>query len=227
MDEQQSSIPESIPDVNMSWINPLKALVHNQPQIADAVIHCLIISDARFASNNLFFYDLYLDLLKEQLKELTTLENALKQMSKSGELDKSAESVLRKHSSCCKIIHELLVSMDVKSLTEQSEIDEILMNLLYKVENNSLGYFSKGSLYSALLSHPSQCLFRRFCDMETEYELGNSFKSFSEVTPSPRFFVPSESLLTRTCRKDRSVAWRLLYFYAKKDHHILEDVVVS
>ena len=227
MDESESSIQEPIPDVSMSWVTPLKTLIQNQPRHAHAIIHCLIVGDARFASNNLFFYNLYLDLLKDQLNELTALENALKRMADLGELDKSAENVLRKHSSCCDNIHQLLASLDVESLTPQSEIDETLMNLLYKVQNNSSGNFTKGSLYSALLSHPSLCLFKRFCDIETEYQLGNSFKSLTEIPTSPTFFVPSESLLTRTCGKDRPGAWKLLYLYARQDHHVLEDVVVG
>ena len=227
VDESHSSILQPIPDVSVSWINPLKTLIHNQPRHAHAIIHCLIVEDARFASNNLFFYNLYLDLLNGQLNELTTLENALKRMTDSRELDNGAENVLKKLSFCCRKIHQLLASLDVQSLTPQSDIDETLMNLLYKMQNNSSGNFTKGSLYSALLSHPSLCLFKRFCDIETEYQLGNSFKSLSEISPSPTFFVPSESLLTRTCDKDRPCAWKLLYLYAKQDHHVLEDVVVG
>ena len=227
VEDGQSNILETVPDISMAWINPLKTLIRNQPRRAHAIIHCLIVSDARFASNNLFFYNLYMDRLKDQLHELTTLENTLKRMTDLGELDKGAENILRRYSSCCKSVHELLAAMDVQSLTAQSEIDETLMNLLYKVQNNPSGSFAKGSLYSALLAHPSLCLFKRFCDIETEYELGNSFKSLSEVSPSPKFFVPSESLLTRTCDIDRHSAWKLLYLYAREDHHILEDVVVS
>ncbi len=227
MEENQSRILETVPDISMSWINPLKTLIQNQPRHAHAIIHSLIVEDARFASNNIFFYNLYLDLLKDKLNELTTLENALKRMTDLGELDKGAENILRKHSLCCKNIHQLLASMDVQSLTAQSEIDETLLNLLYKVQNNPSGNFTKGSLYSALLSHPSLCLFKRFLESETEYKLGNSFRILTEVAPSPTLFVPSENLLTRTCDKDRPGSWKLLYLYARQDHHILEDVVVS
>ena len=223
----KSSILEPVPDVSVSWVNPLKSLIENQPRYADAIIHTLVVPDSRFATNNLFFYNLYLELLKEQLNELGKIQNTIKQMAHLGEVDKNDEGLIREHNTCCKSVHELLTSMDLLSVTAQSEIDEVLINVLYKVQNNPFGNFTKGSIYSALLSHSSLVLFKRFCDMETEYQLGNSFKSLSEVSSSPKFFVPSENLLTRTWDKDRRNAWMLLYLYARQDHHILEDVVVS
>ena len=208
----------------MSWRNPLKALIENQPELAHVIIHCLIVTDPRYAANNDFFYNLYLDLLKCQLTKLTSLENTLKRTNDSGESDESAKSELN---TCCKTIHQLLSSIFVQSLTTQSEIDEVLMNLVYEVQKNPCGSLTKGSLYSALLCQQNLCLFKRFCDIETEHQLGNTYKSLAEVAPSPTFFIPSESLFTRTCDKDRPSAWKLLFLYARQNHHILEDVVVS
>lgn len=217
----------NVPEVSISWKIPLKTLIHNQPEQAHALIDCLIASDTKFASNNAFFYEIYLDLLKHQLNELTILENTVKRMTTSSDMENDGENVLKKHRLCCKRIHQLLTALDVQSLTAQSEIDELLMNLLYKVQSKPSGCFTKGSLYSALMSHRSLSLFRRFCDIETDYHLGNIFKCLSEPSPSPKFFVPSESLLSRTCHKDRPSAWKLFYLYARQEHHILEDVVVS
>ena len=225
--DSRPGIINTVSDISMTWINHLNKLICKQPRHAHAIIHCLIVPDSRYASNNLLFYNLYLGFLKDKLDEMTILENSLKEATKSGELNKAAEAVLKKHSLTCRIVHQLLSSMDAQLCTDHPEIDEVLMNLLYKVQSNPTGNFTKGSLYSSMLCHPSPCLFRRFCDFETEYQLGNCFRSFSEVSPAPRFFVPSESLLSRTCESDRPSAWKLLYLYAKQDHHILEDVVVS
>lgn len=224
VDDYESSAVKAIPDVSVSWRNPLKALIENQRELAHVMIHCLIVSDSRYAGNNDFFYDIYLDLLKGQLTKLTKLENTLKRTNESGESD---ESVERELNSSCKNIHQLLSSMFVQSLSAQSEIDEVLMNLVYKVQNNPCGNLTKGSLYSALLCQQTLCLFKRFCDIESEHQLGNAYKSLSDILPSQKFFVPSESLFTRTCDKDRPSAWKLLYLYARQNHHILEDVVVS
>ncbi|XP_028414314.1 zinc finger FYVE domain-containing protein 26-like isoform X2 [Dendronephthya gigantea] len=223
--DSRSGITTIVPDVSMSWVDHLKTLISKQPRHAHAIIHSLIVPDARYANNNLFFYNLYLDLLKDKLNEMTSLENSLKEATTPGELNKTAKAMLKKHSLSCQNVHQLLSSMDVHLLIDHPEIDEVLMNLLYKAQSNPTGNFTKGSLYSSMLCHPSPYLFRRFCDFETEYQLGNSFRSFSEVSSAPRFFVPSESLLTRTCEKNRPTAWKLLYLYAKQDHHILEDVV--
>ena len=220
----ESITGKAIPDVSVSWRNPLKALIENQRELAHVIIHCLIVPDSRYAANNVFFYNIYLDLLKGQLTKLTTLENTLKRTTKSGKSDESVESKLN---TCCKNIHQLLSSMFVQSLSAQSEIDEVLMNLVYKVQKNPCGKLTKGSLYSALLCQQTLCLFKRFCDIETEHQLGNTYRSLSDISPSQTFFVPSESLFTRTCDKDRPGAWKLLFLFARQNHHILEDVVVS
>lgn len=222
-------LAQKAPNISTSsWLKPLKNVVYKQPQIAHAIIQQLLGSGAEFASNNAFFQQLYLDMIKEYLTRLGALEESMKRNTDLNNADESELYIFGQHQLCCEAIHQLLIAWNPPLDTMELEVDELLMNLLHRVKNNPSEHLSKGSVYSALLVHSPDNLLQKFCSIENDWQLGLcSGSSLEQASSLARSFVPSEALLTCSCEKDRPNAWKLFYFHARNNHHILEEVVVS
>ena len=225
--KNHGAFSQKVPNISSSWLKPLNNLVRKQPQVAHAIIRQLLGCGEEFADNNAFFQSLYLDLIREHLTRSAELDTSVRRISEHNDPGEHEQSMLEAHKLCCDTIHQLLVAMDPRSDIIEPEVDELLMNLLHRVQSSTLQRLSKGTIYSALLAHSSDYLFQKFCDIENDWQLGVCCSSSVELTPFSRMFLPSETLLIRSCGKPRPDAWKLFYFYARRNNHILEDVVVS
>lgn len=220
-------------DFNDAWMAPIKSMISTLPRLSFTILRSIFTPNEVDSRSDSSSYNTFImELLESSLNEIPLLEDMFKAVEHDNDSCTNKENVVKKREVCCSIVHELLSSMYTTLPTESSKIskniDELLMDLLYRVKNALSDYVTKSSVCCGLLSHKSLQLFQRFCSIEYDNEFnGNRVSILSGRFAPCNYLQPSKDLLTRACAEDRSAGWKLLFLKAKKDCHILEDVVVS
>ena len=180
-----------------------------------------------FLKNNQLLQQLYLDLIKEQLKLLEGDDVELASYDRE-------ESTQDSKSKQCKFIYQMLSYMNPSSemVSLSTQLDELFQNLINHTFSDH-SCLDKGTLYSCLLSQPSTYLIEKFCRIENQIRF--SVEGLPEVHLSrfamQGFKQQSISLVCLLCyaqsfMKNRKDAWQYLSFHALEGYHVLENVVV-
>ena len=205
----------------------MKQLLSDNPQFGQAVINDLTSKGKGFLKNNQLLQQLYLDIIKEQLKLLDgdDVEFDLYDREESKQDSKSKQ---------CKFIYQMLSYMNPSSemVSLSMQLDELFRNLINHTFNDH-SCLDKGTLYSCLLSQPSTYLIEKFCRIENQMRF--SVEGLTEVDPSrcamQGFKQQNISVACLLCyaqsfMKNRKDAWQYLYFHALEGYHVLENIVV-
>ena len=205
----------------------MKQLLSDNPQFGQAVINDLTSKGKGFLKNNQLLQQLYLDLIKEQLKLLDGDDVEF-------DLYDREESMQDSKSKQCKFIYKMLSYMNPSSemVSLSTQLDELFRNLINHTFNDH-SCLDKGTLYSCLLSQPSTYLIEKFCRIENQMRF--SVEGLTEVDPSrfamQGFKQQNISVACLLCyaqsfMKNRKDAWQYLYFHALEGYHVLENIVV-